>query len=252
MSTSNSTGSEGLNVYSGLGLKTDAFVNVAFLSIAFWTLIEVVYLNFTTFKEWKSLFFLTMTVSTVSQILLNTGTIITLASPNAILAAAISMPGLVLSVPAQFGLLYLRLRLLSPNFRILRVLLIMAVFEQIFIEIPYDVLWLGSIINGSVVWTNTFTIWSQAECIIWSFVDMSFAAAYIMQVRALWSPTADSDRKLVLKQISFMVGAIVVLDTAYIVSTYAAPEEIFYSLMVRLMMRVFDELFTLLQHIANR
>lgn len=163
---------------------------------------------------------------------------VSLATPNLDLAYALSLVGVVLQIPGQDAVLYLRLRLLLPSEKTLRVVLIMAVVDVMFVEIPYDILQLGVIVNKGDGWTRLFETWSKGECIIWAAVDMSFTVAYMVQVRTIWHPTVSSGHKAVLVPVLLMGGVMLLLDLTYVVFTFAGPLEVFFPLTVRLTTKV--------------
>jgi hypothetical protein len=212
-----------------------ALFTAAFIGMGVLCAIEVFFLIGMTFRRRSGLYFWSMIITNASELCFNISNILYLW----LLKDSYPWITLTFAVVSDLGysmfgflILYSRLHILSASPRTLRFVLYAICAEVLFLELPMEVLLVGSTILPSSTFTPVYGIFWRIEACVYTVCDLSLSGTYIFHVRRMWSSVNDQQMRSVLRRVLFMTTFLISLDILNIILTFSLKYPILFGIQV--------------------
>ncbi|OAQ67130.2 hypothetical protein VFPPC_08577 [Pochonia chlamydosporia 170] len=240
-----------------------AMVESAFMAIAFYNVIELHFLLFTTFKRWRSLYFWSVFAAMWGVALNGLGVVfktfkvIDDSPPQLLTIVTVLLVGWYLMVTGQSVALYSRLHLVVHNTKIVRGVLLMIIFLAITCHIPLTVvIYVMNTINPPTA-LKVYKVYEPLQLTLFSVQEATISILYMVFAVKILRPSQamrGSKTRKTLWQLICINVLVIVLDITLIALQFAGYDEVqhfykpaVYSIKLKLEFAVLNQLLEVTQ-----
>jgi hypothetical protein len=199
------------------------------IGMSFLCIFELNVLLVTQFRSRNGLYFWSLVVGVFGELLYALGTVLyffILGNSSPWTVAMLWVIGYLLYIPAEFMVLYSRLNLLSPNPRLLRIVLCWAAAESILVSLPNAIILAGYLLSTNPEWTTLGNVFLKVEASIYTVTGIFLSGVYIYSVMRMWSRDQNSKVKTVLQHLIYTAIFVALLNVCNLVLAFRAEWQI--------------------------
>ena len=208
----------------------------AFLSIAFYSVLELILLILTTFTRWRGLYFWSLLIATWGIAINSLGYILKFfqVTPYTHFSVTLIILGWTSMVTGQSLVLYSRLHLVMHSARKLRFVLLLILTNILTCHIPIIVLvYCVNTPHPSPSLIYIYEIYESVQLTVFALQEIFISALYIYHAFQMLSPALTlraQSKKTAMRHLVYVNCALIVLDVAVVGLQYAGLYEVQTSL----------------------
>ncbi|KAF2107590.1 integral membrane protein, partial [Lophiotrema nucula] len=229
----------------------------AFTAIAWFSALETLVLIFFVFKKYSGIYFWSLLITTLGVVPYASGAWMKQnnVSHNDHFTETLLTIGWVVMVPGQSVVLYSRLHLISQNWRLIRFILYMIIFNAIVLCIPTSTLNLRQYTKNPAPYTRGYVVMEKIQMTIFTAQEVFISCVYLWEIRRVLQVVFDKKTRQSMWQLVAMNVLLLILDAAlltvefmnfYMIET--TFKSLVYAVKLKVEFGVLSQIVSVIQH----